>query len=243
MKFRFLTVGIILWCFYCNIANAQTTRVSGKVYDPLTGEPIPFASLMFTGTSIGKNSDFNGNYTIETNQPVDSLKASFVGYLPVTLKVKRGQTQVLDFALRTNKFDLSEVTIVAGENPAIILLKKVLEHKPLNDPERLRSLEYQTYNKLEFDINKITDKFANRKLFKPFKFVFNYVDSSNANQLPFLPVFLSESVSNVYLRRDPTIKKEIIKASKISGVENKTFSQYLGDLYTKINIYLYEYIK
>lgn len=217
--------------------HAQTTRVSGRVYDPLTNEPISFASLMFVGTSTGKNADIDGRFTIETTAPVDSLRASFIGYLPATLKVRRGQTQTLDFALRANKFDLPEVTINAGENPAIILLRKVLENKPKNDRDRLGAYEYESYNKIEFDVNKISEKFTKRKIFRPFKFVMDYMDSTETNQPPFLPVFLTETVSDVYYRKNPIQKKEIIKASKISGVENKTISQYLGDLYANINIY------
>ncbi len=227
----------MLWLLMANNVFSQVTKVSGRVYDPLTGEPISFATLLFTGTTVGKNADINGNYSIETNLMVDSLKATFIGYLPASVKVKRGQTQTIDIAMRVNKFDLPEVTINAGENPAIILLKKVLDNKPNNDRDRLQAYNYEAYNKIEFDINKVTEKFTKRRLFKPFKFVFDYIDSSGSNQLPFLPVFLTESVSDVYYRKNPILKKEIVKASKISGVENKTVSQYLGDLYSNINIY------
>lgn len=231
---RFLA---FLFLLYAIQVAGQTTQVSGRVYDPLTGEPISFASLVFPGTNVGKNADIDGNYTLSTELPVDSLRATFIGYLPATVKVKRGQSQHLDIALRANKFELQEVTINAGENPAIILLKKVLDHKPENDRERLQAYQYEAYNKIEFDVNKITDKFTNRRIFKPFKFVFDYIDSSESNQPPFLPVFFTESVSDVYYRKNPVLKKEIIKASKVSGVENKTVSRYLGDLYSNINIY------
>ena len=206
----------MLWLLMANNVFSQVTKVSGRVYDPLTGEPISFATLLFTGTTVGKNADINGNYSIETNLMVDSLKATFIGYLPASVKVKRGQTQTIDIAMRVNKFDLPEVTINAGENPAIILLKKVLDNKPNNDRDRLQAYNYEAYNKIEFDINKVTEKFTKRRLFKPFKFVFDYIDSSGSNQLPFLPVFLTESVSDVYYRKNPILKKEIVKASKIT---------------------------
>jgi len=218
-------------------AVGQTTKVYGRIYDPLTCEPVSFASLIFVGTTTGKNADIDGNFTIQTDGTADSLRVTFIGYLPATVKIKRGQTQHIDIALRANKFDLPEVTINAGENPAILLLRKVLDHKPENDRERLQAYQYEAYNKIEFDVNKITDKFTNRKIFRPFKFVFDYIDSSESNQPPFLPVFFTESVSDIYFRKDPVLKKEVIKASKVSGVENKTISRYLGDLYSNINIY------
>ncbi|HRH67548.1 MAG TPA: DUF5686 family protein [Bacteroidia bacterium] len=225
-----------LFSSFCR-SFAQVTRVSGRVYDPLTNEAIPFASVLFPGTATGKNTDIDGNYSIETMAAVDSIRVSFIGYLTATLPVQRHKTQVINIALRANKFDLPEVLIKAGENPALILLKKVLENKPKNDRSELTAFEYESYNKLEFDINNITDKFKKKRMFKPFQFVFDNIDSSTSNKIPYLPVFLTETVSDVYFRSDPAQRKEIIKASKISGVENETVSQYLGDLYSNINIY------
>lgn len=189
------------------------------------------------GTSTGKNTDIDGNFSIETMESVDSIRVSFIGYLPTTLHVQKHKVQVMNIALRANKFDLPEVVIKAGENPAIILLRKVIENKPKNDRSELKAFQYESYNKLEFDINNITNKFKKKRLFRPFQFVFDNIDSSSTNKTPYLPVFLTETVSDVYFRSDPTHRKEIIKASKISGVENETVSQYLGDLYSNINIY------
>jgi len=35
---------------------------------------------------------------------------------------------------------------------------------------------------------------------------------------PILPLFITESVSKIYYRSDPNMKKEIIEKSKITGV-------------------------
>ncbi|HNP98631.1 MAG TPA: carboxypeptidase-like regulatory domain-containing protein, partial [Bacteroidia bacterium] len=150
-------------------AKGQVTRVSGRVYDPLTNEPVAFASILFLGTTTGKNTDIDGNFSIETMENVDSLRVTFIGYLPATLPVQRHKTQVINIALRANKFDLPEVVIKAGENPALILLRKVLDNKPKNDRSELTSFQYESYNKLEFDINNITDKFKQKRIFKPFQ--------------------------------------------------------------------------
>ncbi len=227
----------ILICFSVFSTHAQTTKVFGRVFDPLTNEPIPFASVIFVGTNIGINSDINGKYSLQTTLKIDSIRARFVGYLPATLPVQRGRTQEINFALRVNKFDLAEVEIKAGENPALILLRKIIEHKPDNDRERLSAFQYEAYNKLEFDINNISDKFMKKRLFKPFDFIFDYMDTTASNKKPYLPVFITETVSDVYFQRVPKLRKEIIKGSKVSGVENQTVTQYLGDLYSSINIY------
>ncbi len=218
-------------------AAAQETRVTGRIYDPLTNEVIPFAAVLFKGTTSGTSSDINGNYTLSTMANVDSISAIFVGYVPVTLPVHRGKSQTINFALRVNKFDLPEVSVTAGENPADIIMREVRKRKDLNDRTSVNAYQYESYNKIEFDINNITDNFKKRRVFKPFRFIFDNVDSSGTNKLPFLPVFLSETLSDIYFTKDPKHTKEVVKASKISGVENNTISQYLGDFYQHINVY------
>jgi hypothetical protein len=236
MRFASLLVFLIfnlLW-FPC---HAQETKVGGHITDPLTNEVIPFASVVFKGTSIGGTSDINGNYEIKTTQKVDSVLVSSIGYVPVTMPVQKGKTQIINIALRVNKFDLPEVEVKAGENPADILMREVIKNKSKNNDVSVDAYQYESYNKIEFDINNITEKFKNKRLFKPFKFVFENIDSTATNKKPFLPVFLTESISDIYFTKKPKHRKEVIKATKISGVENNTISQYLGDFYQKIDVY------
>jgi hypothetical protein len=225
---------LLLWALR---TNAQETKVSGRVFDPLTNEVIPFAAVLFKGTTDGTSSDMNGNYALTTMQPVDSIVATFVGYIAVTLPVQRGKTQTINFALRVNKFDLPEVSVKAGENPADVLMREVRQHKNQNDRTSVNAYQYESYNKIEFDINNITEDFKNKRVFKPFRFIFDNVDSTATNKRPFLPVFLSETLSDIYFKKDPKHTREVVKASKISGIENNTISQYLGDFYQHIDVY------
>ncbi len=217
---------------------AQVTRITGKVADALTGEPIPFASVVFKGTTIGVNTNFDGLYVLETETPGDSLTAQFLGYIPVSLPLRKGQpSQTINFLLKASKVELKEAVIYAGENPANIIIKKVIANRDNNNYDNLDSYQFETYNKLEFDLTNITEKFKNRKIFKPFAFIFDNIDSTTSNEKPFLPVFITESLSDRFHSNNPRDKKEIIKASKISGVENETVTQFLGDMYQNISIY------
>src|ERR1041384_10977 len=125
--------------------SAQETKISGHVFDPLTNEVIPFASIVFKGTSIGTTSDINGNYELKTLQKVDSIVASSIGYLPVTMSVQKGKTQVINFAMRVNKFDLPEVQIKAGENPADIIMRELIKNKPKNNQVNVDAYQYESY--------------------------------------------------------------------------------------------------
>jgi hypothetical protein len=135
---------------------AQNTVVSGKVTDALTNEPLPFANVTFKGSTTGTLTDFDGNYTMQTANPTDTLEARLIGYLPVRLPVKKGRTQVINFLLTVNKIELPEVEIKPGENPAHVLLRKVWDHKDENNKDNFGSYKYESYNKLEFDITNIS---------------------------------------------------------------------------------------
>ncbi|MFZ4784052.1 MAG: DUF5686 family protein [Flavobacteriales bacterium] len=217
-------------------AMAQKTIVSGKVTDATTKEPLLFAPVFFVGTKSGAMTDENGEYRLETYYSSDSLRATSVGYNPITVKIKQGTTSVVNFEL-TLTGDLQEVIIRPdeGPNPAIALVKNILRNKKINNREKLDAYEYEVYNKVEFDLNNITAEFQDRKIFKPFEFVFEGVDTTQ--EKAYLPVFMTESLSDYYFTRDPKVQKEVIKATKVSGVENESINQFLGDMYQNVNIY------
>lgn len=235
-EMRFLSLLLCLLVTLTEI-HAQSTIVSGRVTDALTNEPIPFANVAFKGTTTGTVTDFNGHYSITTDTPSDSLSASFVGYIPVTLRVSKGKSQTINFLLKVNKVDLGEVVIRAGENPAVILLRKVLENRDKNDKKSHDYYQYESYNKMEFDLTDIPPDFKDKRLIKPFAFIFDNVDSSVSNSKPFLPFFITETLSDVYFRNNPKATREVIKASKISGLENESVTQFLGDMYQNIDVY------
>ncbi|PKP35413.1 MAG: hypothetical protein CVU00_02325 [Bacteroidetes bacterium HGW-Bacteroidetes-17] len=228
---------VFLTIFSIYSAKAQLTKIMGKVIDSETKEPIPFVSIYFKGTSIGSISDFNGEYALETMHAGDSLTASSIGYNPQVKEIFKNRFQTVDFELSPNSYTLNEVVIVAGENPADILLRKVIAAKDQNSNKNFDFYQYEMYNKIQFDANNISEKFKNRKILEPFSFIFNHIDTSTVNGKAFLPVFLTETLSDVYYRKNPRTKKEVIKASKVSGFENESFSQIMGDIYQTANIY------
>jgi hypothetical protein len=221
--------------FLC--ASSQTTTVvKGKIADAITREPLPFVNLIFKGTSVGGTTDIEGNYTMSTTLNVDSIVISYVGYNKVTRAIKPGVTQEVNIGLRQG-VDLITVEVKAGENPAWRILRKIIANKDRNDREKLVSYEYEVYNKVEFDLNNISEDFKNSKLLQPFSFIFDNIDSSNAKEKPYLPLFMTEALSDFYYRGNPKTRNEVIKASKVAGIQNESVSQFMGDMYQNVNIY------
>lgn len=216
---------------------SQSYTISGKVFDSESKEPLPFVPVIIKGTTVGATTDFDGNYAIITTVPGDSIIASYVGYLRITRPIKRGQSQTLNLPMLLQGVNLLEVVVKAGENPAHRIIRNVIANKKYNNKRRLDAYQYESYNKVEFDLNRIPKEMRDRKIFKPIKFVFDNVDSLNSGEKPSLPIFITESLSDLYFRSNPDLKKEVIKASKITGIENTSITSVMGDMYQNINVY------
>ncbi len=232
-----LFVLVFVWGVIPLVSFGQLTKIMGLVRDSLTKEPIPFVNIIIPGTTAGTLTDFNGNFALEFKQPGDSIKAFLIGYNAVVKKIQRNQFQTIDFELFSQNLNLPEVTIQYKGNPAEVILEKVIRNKEKNNLQSFQTYQYQAYTKIELDANNISEKFKNRKILKQFDFVWSYLDTSTLNGKSYLPVFITETMSDVYFRKSPRSRKEIITASSISGLENASVSQFFGNLSEQVAIY------
>lgn len=223
-------------CFTGTKVHAQLTKIYGKITDAGTGEALSFVNIVFKGTAIGGYSDAKGNYEIQISKPVDSLTFSFVGYAVKTIKIQRGKIQQVNIKLQPANFTFSEVEIKPVENPAHIIMRKVIANKTANNPDEYNTVNYSVYNKLEVDINDYPESLKKSFWLKGADFIFNHTDST-ADGRKYVPVFFTECISDVIKVKSTGKKQEIIKASRISGMENESVTQLLGDMYQHINIY------
>lgn len=232
---------LIIFLFFCFLfstnLNAQETKIRGKVVDKTTKEPIPFVNITYLNRTIGTITDFDGNFFIETRNPSDSIVISYIGYVPETLKVNKHSFQNLNIELQPDQIILDEVVVLPGENPAFKILREINKHKKENNPEKIETYSYEVYNKIEIDVNNVDEDFKEQGVFKHFKFVFDYLDTSAITGKNFLPIFITETLSDFYYKKTPKTQKEYIKANQISGVKNESVSQFLGEMYLKVNIY------
>lgn len=214
----------------------QKTGVSGQVKDASTGEPIPFANVFFQNSKIGTETDFDGNYSISTYYATDSLVVRASGYQSQVVSVVKDQAQVLNFRMETITQDIDEVVIRApSEKPSTILHRRIVRNKAINNREKLGAFEYESYNKIQLDLNNLGEKFEDRKIVKSLDVVMNYLDTVGGGK--YLPLLLTESLSDFYYRTNPTKKKEVVKASRITGIQNVEVNQFLGEMYQDINVY------
>lgn len=221
-----------------SLAAAQTTRVRGCVTDAETGLPIPFASVVFPGTTVGITTDEQGTYALETRDTASLVRAQMIGYETQTLPVAAHRFTQADFALRPTQFDIASVVVTPGDNPAHPILREVIRRKERNDPERYDSYGCSTYTKMELDLANLKPRFRNKRLQRNFGFVFDYMDTSALTGQAYLPAMISEATAERYRRRRPELRREVIRASRVSGVED-TFSvaQFTGNMHGDVDFY------
>ena len=106
------------------IAAAQTGKVSGKVTDLETGEPLIGANVIVNsvGTTRGAATDVNGGYVV-LNVPIGkvTITASYIGYKTITIEnvlVRSNETTDKDVQLPSDSYRTEEVIIVA-EKPLV----------------------------------------------------------------------------------------------------------------------------
>ncbi|MFN7911187.1 MAG: DUF5686 family protein [Bacteroidota bacterium] len=235
MPRRIISLIVVLICF--NVKAQYTIR--GKVYELGNKEAMPFVPVVVKGSNCVAQTDFDGNYVIKCNKLTDSIVASFVGFKRLAKAINpKLADQEINFPMDNEGNNvLDEVVVMAGDNPAHRIIRNTVKQKEKNNRTNIDAYEYETYNKLEFDLTRIPKEMRDKRIFKPIAFVFDNVDSVNSSEKPSLPFFIIENLSQFYYKRNPTRKKEVVIASKITGMENASVSQVLGDMYQNINIY------
>jgi hypothetical protein len=220
-----------------------TTEISGKVIDASTKEPIPYVNIRLVGSLKSEQTDPRGEYLIRTIDRVDSISFSYVGYRTRTIAIKRGKTQHLNIELGSDELKLVEVTVKAGkrhkrviDTTANYVYHLVVKNKGTNRSENVNSYKYDSYEKFQISLLNPKEKLINFFLFKPFKFVFKNVDTTEEGSI-FIPGILKETLSTVFYRKNPRLTKKIVKAEMLSGIDNVSIGNMANYQFAETNAY------
>ena len=109
---------LFLAILFAGTATAQTGIIQGKVTDALTNEPIMFATVAVSGTTLGTTTDLDGQYLLG-DLPVGlyTIAVSYVGYedqARYEIQVSSGRPVILDFQLEEQTTQLEEVVVKAS---------------------------------------------------------------------------------------------------------------------------------
>ena len=184
----------------------------------------------------------DGKFYIESPKNHSSLLVSFVGFPTQEVKLVKQVNYDLKIILKEGN-GLKEVKIYSGKtskknNPALDILRKIWERRRKNGLKMFKQYQYEKYEKVEFDMNTIDSAFMKSKIFKGMEFVFKNIDTSKVTGKTYLPIFINESLSDVYGDNQTKKTKEILKANKNSGLgSGDGVNSFIKDLYNDFDIY------
>lgn len=227
---------------------SEKTVIEGLVVDAKTGLPIPGANAFLENTTIGTITDTYGKYRIETLTPTNKILFSFIGYQAESRDLSKSKVQTINVSLKLSVITLDEVNVRSRResyrnknNQAVELIEKVIDKKDANRKEKYDYLEYKQYEKVQFALSNVSEKFRQGNMFGKFGFVFDNLDTTKRIGNTVLPLYIKESLSDHYYRKNPEATKEIIRAEKTTDLDeyldNKGVSAYFSYLYQNINIY------
>lgn len=230
----------ILFLIITSFAYSQV-KVSGIIVDE-SNEPVPFANVTFKSSTVGTVSDENGKFYLESDKTYTQLQISFLGFETKTIPLKVRNFN-LKITLKEDSASLEEVIVYSGKvkkkgNPAIAILRKIWAKKRQNGIHLYKQYEYDKYEKIEFDLNNIDEKFKKRKLFKGMEFIFEKIDTSNITGKSYLPIFINEAIYKTHGKNKPKKFREELVANKNSGFDsNQQLIEFVKQLYVDYNIY------
>ncbi|NCX96670.1 MAG: carboxypeptidase-like regulatory domain-containing protein, partial [Chitinophagia bacterium] len=220
--------------------TAKHITLTGKVEDNNTLEGLSFAVVIFPHTIIGATTDIDGFFTLTIDSlPSDTLSIQAMGYKNAYYKITASAlSRPITIEMERNLSELKEVTVRSSSvDPAQALMKRIIARKPANNPDRFENYSYEVHTRLEADLQRMSkEQFLKIPLLKNYSFIFDNIDSVSDTK-PFLPLYLTETISDFYYRKSPLKQREIIKASIVKGLNNENFVKYLNTLYVKLNIY------
>jgi hypothetical protein len=230
---------LLLFCF-SSILVAQT-KVSGVVVDK-KNQPISYASLVFKGSNEGTLSDENGKFYLESKNLYTVIRIAYAGYTTKDVTLSKSVNYNMKVVM-DGQIVLKDVVIYKGKtskknNPALDILRKIWERKRKNGLRIFKQYQYEKYEKIEFDLNTIDSAFMKSKVFKGIEFIFNKLDTSKVTGKTYLPIFINESLYDVYGDNKINKEKAVLKANKNSGLGNgEGVNNFMKDLYNDYNIY------
>lgn len=140
---------VLLWIFILplSLIAGTTGKISGRVVDSQSGEPLMGVNVFLEGTYLGASTDINGEYFI-INIPAGfyNLRSEMIGYTMYRLKDLRVMidlTTRVDIDLSSTVLDLGEVVEVVAKRP--IVQMDVTSGQSIISARELKSMPVESF--------------------------------------------------------------------------------------------------
>lgn len=233
----------LLLLFTCFVSNAQL-EISGQIVD-INNEPLPYVNVYFKNTTNGMTTDFDGKFQLTSQKNRGSIEISFVGYETLSLKFSPKKTY-FKIVLKEASNLLDEIVIVSKpkkrlkkkENPAYRILKEIWSRKKKNGLKLVKAYQYKKLITTEIGLNNLDSLFLKKIFKKEYKKVLEELPPNDDGINYYIPLFLSETVKNIYGNNTLNTVREDVEAEKNNGVNKDGFIfERLSNSFNEIDIH------
>lgn len=247
MKHKYLKYSIL--CLFLFFVGKLSAQIRGLVTDSLTHEPLSYISVYYDGKGVGSITDNTGYYRVETRDGWTELTFSAMGYVKKKVKIVPGVTKRLNVQLVPDDIVLSEVVVRPKKeryrkknNPAVEMMKKVIASKKKNSLDDNDFYRYDKYEKITMALNDMTPERLNKGLYKKLPFLTDQVEADEETNQLVVPVSVQETASEVLYRKDPKLKKTLVKGVNSTGIDNlfdvgDAVTEIMQEVFADVNIY------
>ena len=193
----------------------QAQNISGNVIDSKTREALPFVNIIYGNSNLGTTTNIDGEFSISGSLQIDELQLSYLGYFSKTVKISdNNPNKEIVIKLDPKFYNLEEVIVHPGENPAERIINKVVENRNLNNPEKMQSFSCKTYNKMIFTLGRDTSNVKDSS---------KHQKSRLERNLESYHLLLIETINEKQFIQPDNYNEKIV-ASKVSGFNDPIFS-------------------
>ena len=115
----------------CAVAGAAAQTLAGRICDE-EGGPVAYATLFCRADGTGITADGDGRFSAALGAGHYEFEVSALGYEAQALVVELDKDRYVEVTLRERVYELAEVNISGGEDPAYGIMRKAIASAPAN---------------------------------------------------------------------------------------------------------------
>lgn len=228
MTRKFFATLMLLLTFSISVLGQKLT---GVIIDASTGDSLSLAGVSYKDRKLSTIADIDGKFSIAR---VNGGKLAFscMGYKEEVMTITKATPGRLTIKLKPDTKQMNEVVVsvkrtkyVRKDNPAVELMKRVIEAKKESRLENHDYYQYTKYQKLSMALNEYKLKEQQDSIEAEAGKVKwrQQAELSPYNGKMVVPVSLDETVTKHVFRKDPRDEKDIIQGEQSSGL-NQLFA-------------------
>ena len=227
--------------------NVLGQKITGIILDSSTGDSLSLAGVSYKDRKVSAIADLDGIFSIARINGA-TLTFSCMGYKDETVNITKATPSRLTIKLKPDTKALKEVTVkaerkryVRKDNPAVELMKRVIEAKKESRLENHDYFMYNKYQKLSMALNDY--KVKELDSINPEKPKFTQLaELSPYNHKMVVPLSLDETVTQHIYRKEPRSEKDIITGEQSTGLNQlfqtgEMINTTLKEVFQDVDIY------